>query len=287
MQTSYFKLKSSAALTDSNFGLNTKLKKKYRKRGRGTTKQPQPHSSFFPSSHPFCFVLWCVSGGCWHDSTILLKGFFFSVSGLCKGAEKKNAKSTFPLQLSPKTFSNCLGVWESWTHLYAEEGMGEEEQKHCPTHQQASSGTSVERRKLGSASPESRLQRKQLPSSENHKTDLGRKWSSSNAGQADGKLNQSSCDHQTSHLAVIVLPARHDMTGLVAPERLLEVWTGSSANCLLVKKWSFLWVAGFQGSQAPAAPDPSSATVGSARTPAGRCRPASNSNTLSESGGKD
>lgn len=27
MQTSYFKLKSSAALTDSNFGLNTKLKR--------------------------------------------------------------------------------------------------------------------------------------------------------------------------------------------------------------------------------------------------------------------
>lgn len=89
MQTSYFKLKSSAALTDSNFGLNTKLKKKYRKRGRGTTKQPQPHSSFFPSSHPFCFVLWCVSGGCWHDSTILLKGFFFQFLACVEGRKKK------------------------------------------------------------------------------------------------------------------------------------------------------------------------------------------------------
>lgn len=86
-------------------------------------------------------------------------------------------------------------------------------------------------------------------------------WEGSDlAAQADRKLNQSLYDHWSSHLSGIVRSrhtsnahlrslGRRDLTGLVGLERLLDVWTGSSANWLLVKKWSFLWVAGFQGSQ--------------------------------------
>lgn len=104
----------------------------------------------------------------------------------------------------------------------------------------------------GSASPESPFQRKQLPSSQTHKTDL---WFSSTTGQEAKSIFMWSLN-----LPVIVRSrhtwntrprclGRRDLTGLLALERLLAVRTGSSASCLLVKKWSFLWVAGFQGSK--------------------------------------
>lgn len=78
-------------------------------------------TSFFPfsiqSTVLFCALRSDVSRGCWHDSTVLLKGAFFSFWSVWSS---KKCKVNFSTSVAAKENQQLLRL-ESWTHLYAEE----------------------------------------------------------------------------------------------------------------------------------------------------------------------
>lgn len=89
MQTSYFKLKSSAGLTDSNFGLNTKLKRDIENGAEGRQNNLNLILPFF---HPVIRFVLCSDvsqEAAGMTPQFYWTGFFFQFLVCVKGRKKK------------------------------------------------------------------------------------------------------------------------------------------------------------------------------------------------------
>lgn len=143
-------------------------------------------TSFFPfsiqSTVLFCALRSDVSRGCWHDSTVLLKGFFFF--SFWSVWSSKKCKVNFSTSVAAKENQQLLRL-ESWTHLYAEEGAKRKSRNtvwcvNKPRLEHLLRGGSREHisRELAP--------KKTTPIILNPQMDLGRKWFSNDPGQATG-----------------------------------------------------------------------------------------------------
>lgn len=195
MQTSETTLTSSAALTQSWFEHKVKKKREW---------DNATATSFFPlsiQSSVLCSEPRCVSGGCWHDSTVSMEGF-------CSSFWSKNTKCkvNFSTSALAKDIQQTWRVYEGEPHAPVRRGR-EGRGRAGPL---ANASTGLVWNICGVEEAAERTSRESAPKKTTPLVPkpTTRIWEEGSdlAAPADGKLNQSS--YQTSQWSASVRSPR-------------------------------------------------------------------------------